>query len=105
MRWVSVSVSVIEHDEEEAVRIDFRRKNLVSRFSYTYSISTISSILNLGLMQLHLLLLNYCFYFGVFGTDDFQEIFCQHFGSRYLAFIRSSRIQNTNTTTSVPTKE
>lgn len=44
----------------------------MSRGFYTYGISAVSGVLGLCLVELHLLLVDLCFNFCVFGADDFQ---------------------------------
>ena len=52
---------------------------------------TVSSVLRLRLMQLHLLLLDQRLLLRVFLPYDEQEVLCEHLGSCHLAFFGSAR--------------
>ena len=58
--------------------------------AYTYGISTVGSVLDLCLMELHLLLVYYRLHFGVFRSYDFEKIFGKDFGTRDLTLVWSS---------------
>ena len=58
--------------------------------AYTYGISTVGSVLDLCLVELHLLLREDGLHLVVFLLDDFEKIFCEGFCALDLAFVGAS---------------
>jgi hypothetical protein len=57
----------------------------------TYTHNTIGCVLSLGLVKLHLLLMNDCLHLCMFLSDHQEKVFRQDFSSRYLTFVRAAR--------------
>ena len=66
------------HRQKESVR------------AYTYGISTVGSVLDLGLVEFHLLLLEDGLHLFVFLFDDVEQVLCEHLGALDLSFIGTS---------------
>ena len=58
--------------------------------AYTYGISTVGSVLDLCLVELHLLLREDGLHLVVLLLDDFEEVFCEGFCALDLAFVWTS---------------
>ncbi len=57
---------------------------------HTYTVSTVSSVLDLCLMELHLLLLQERLHFVVFSTHNLEQVFGECFRTLYLLFVRAA---------------
>ena len=64
--------------------------------AYTYGISTVGGVLDLGLMKFHLLLRQNRLHLCVFLTHNVQQVLCEHFGALYLSFVRPSDTNERN---------
>ena len=58
--------------------------------AYTYGVSTVGGVLDLSLMQLHLLLRQNRLHLGVFFPYDFEEVFCEDFRTLHLSLVGPS---------------
>ena len=63
---------------------------------YTYGVSTVGSVLDLGLMQLHLLLRQHRLDFRVLLADDLEEVLGKHLGALHLLLVWSTESESFN---------
>ena len=58
--------------------------------AYTYGVSTVGGVLDLGLMQLHLLLRQHRLHFRMLLADDLEEVLGEHLGALDLLLVRAA---------------